>query len=180
MPVELSDDQFAVLNGAHKLMDELMRNPETKHSAEALVKKIHPNVVTEADRAKPLIDAVRTVNAKVDKVTQYLQSQQIDSRLNEGFETLRKAGYTDEGIDKIKQLMVKEKIPNPEAAAAYWEKLNPPTPANEGSLFGPTDWGFGQPTDDADLKLLWSNEDKWAEKEAGRVLREMAKGQLED
>ena len=37
MPVELNDDQFAVLNGAHKLMDELMRNPATKHAAEALV-----------------------------------------------------------------------------------------------------------------------------------------------
>src|SRR5262249_28041488 len=150
------------------------------HQAEALIKQIHPTVVTEADRAKPLIDAVRAVNTKVDQVTNYLRTKEIDGRLTEGFDVLRRNGYTDEGIEKIKQLMVKEKIANPAAAAAYWEKQNPPTPANEASMFGPTDWGFGQPSEDTDLKLLWSNEDKWAEKEAGRVLREMAKGQLED
>jgi hypothetical protein len=178
-PVELGDDQFAILNGAHKLMDELMRNPKTKHQAEALVKQIHPGVVTEADRAAPLINAVKHVNQKVDQTINYLKAREIDDKLNGAFNDLRRAGYTEEGIDKIKELMVKERIPNPAAAAAFWEKQNPPQ-VNEASLFSPSDWGFGQPSEDADLKLLWSNEDRWAERETARVLKEISKGELED
>jgi hypothetical protein len=179
MPVELSDEQYAILNGAHKLMDQIATNPKTQHQFQALAKTVHPEIVTDADKAAPLINAVRQVNAKVDQVTNYLRAQQIDGRLNDGFSQLRQAGYTDEGIDKIKQLMVKEKIPNPQAAAAYWEKLNPPA-ISEPSMFTPSDWGFGQASDDADLKLLWGNEDKWAEKETARVLKEFSKGRLEE
>jgi hypothetical protein len=44
----------------------------------------------------------------------------------------------------------------------------------------PSDWGFGRKTEDANTKLLWEDEDAWAEQEARRVWAEETakKGQI--
>jgi len=176
MPVEYSDQDAAVLNGAHKLMDQLLSNPATKHVVEAAIKKIHPTVTTEVDRAAPIINAVRHVNQKVDQTVNWLKAREIDHNLKGKFDSLqRDYGYTDEGIEEIKRLMVAEKIPSPDAAAALFDRRNPPK-AQEPSLFSPTDWGFGRVPEDEDAKLLWKNEDAWAEKQAKKVLQEISKG----
>ena len=57
------------------------------------------------------------------------------------------------------------------AAAAFWEKQNPPKPA-ETSNFAPTAWGFGHKTEDKDLNLLFADEDAWADKEVRKVFSE--------
>jgi hypothetical protein len=44
----------------------------------------------------------------------------------------------------------------------------------------PLDWGFGKKTDDPDLKMLFEDEDAWADKEARRAWSEETakKGQI--
>jgi len=182
MSVELTDEQANVLNGAHRLMDQLLTNPKTKHVVEKAIKTIHPTVVTEADKAQPLINGIVNVNKKLDQTINYLKSKEIDSNLSSAFSKLKEDyAYTDEGIDEIKQLMVKERIPSPEAAAALYSRRNPPTSAQTPSLFSPTDWGFGhiEPNDE-DAKLLWKNEDAWADKQSRKILAEIAKGTFND
>ena len=176
MAVEYSDNDAAVLNGAHKLLDQLLANPQTKHIVEAQIKKLHPSVTTEVDRAAPIINAVRQVNNKVDQTVNWLKAREIDNALNAQFSNLKnKHHYTDEGIDEIKKLMIAEKIHSPEAAAALFDRRNPPQ-QQESSLFAPTDWGFGRVPADDDAKLLWKNEDAWAERQAMKVLGEIRKG----
>jgi hypothetical protein len=181
MPVEMTDEQAAVLNGAHRLMDQLLSNPKTKHVVEGAIKQIHPTVVTDVDRAAPLIGAIRNVDAKLNQTINYLKSKEIDSNLGNQFAKIKADyGFTDDGIDEIKKLMVKEKIASPEAAAALYDRRNPPVKPQEPTFFGPTSWDLGRINDDEDLKLLWKDEDRWAEKQAQKVMRDIAKGTYRD
>jgi hypothetical protein len=179
MPVTIDDERAQVLEGANRLMDQLLTNPKTKHVVERAIKEIHPAVVTDADRAQPLIAAITNVNKKVDQTINYLRSKELDGALGAQFDKVKTDyGFTDEGIDELKKFMIAEKIPQAEAAAALWQRRHPPAPPQAPSLFAPQEWGFGRVGTDEDRKLLWTNEDAWAEKQARKVLEEIAKGQL--
>lgn len=171
-------DDEAIARGAQTLMDELLTNPKTKHAMEAAIKTLHPTVVTKADEAAPLINAIKNVNSKVDQTINWLKAREVDSNLAKEFGRVKDSyGFTDEGMDEIKRLMISEKIPSPEAAAALYEKRHPAPGPQEPSLFAPQQWGFGNiPDNDEDLKLLWKNEDQWAEKQARQVLKEISQG----
>jgi hypothetical protein len=173
---EIDDNELRILRGSKAVMDKLVSNPETKYQAEALIKKNHPNVVTTADRAKPFVDRMNATDKKIDDFITEIRNTKADGELNSSFGRLRSAGYTDEGIDKIKKIMIDEKIGNPEAVAAWWEKQNPPEP-QEPSVFAPSDWGFGASDAEKDehLKLQWSDEDRWADIEAGRAIKDYRK-----
>jgi hypothetical protein len=90
----------------------------------------------------------------------------------EAFKSLRAQGYTDEGIEAVKDIMKNEGIKNPNHAAAIFDKMNPPQPAAPNGLAS-SSWNFGgQGTADEDLKQLWTNEDAWADKEAIKTFQE--------
>ena len=103
----------------------------------------------------------------------------LDSKFNEQINQLRAEGYQDEGIEKVKKTMIEQSIPNAIAAAAYLEKINPPPKPLEVSGFSPTNWGFGGQDESESTKLLFKDEDAWAEREAKLAWDDAKKNQIQ-
>lgn len=167
---EITDEENRILRNSTEVLNQLLRSPKTKRETERLIKTLHPDATTSEDHLAPVLDEVRAVGKKVDDFLTKTETDKQDSEFNAAIGRLRTAGYTDEGIEKIKQLMKDRLIPDVEAAAALFDKTTtkPMTPSG----FQPTNWGFGAPTEDKDLGLLFKDEDAWAEKEAQRAWTE--------
>ena len=167
--VEIPEDELRMLRGAKALQDSLLKDKRTRRKQEALVKELYPDTTTTDDLAAPYIEKLDALDKKLDKFFKDKEIDVIESKLAKDFDYLRnERSYTGEGIEKIKELMVKKSIPDAIAAADHWERQNPPEPQAPAG-FQPSSWGFGQPGDAADLKLLFSDEDAWAEKTAKSV-----------
>ena len=175
----MSEEEAKLLRGSKALMDQLLKNKATRRDAEKLIKKLYPETTTTDDLAEPYIQRVEGLEKKLDEFFKRQDGEKLDNKLNGQIQELRDRGFTDDGIEKVKKLMVQESIPNALAAAAFWEQQNPPKPSAPAG-YSPTDWGIGRKTDDADLTLLFQDEDAWAEKEATRVWQEESakKGQI--
>ncbi len=172
--VEMSAEEAKVLRGSKALMDQLLKNKDTRRETEANIKKLYPDVTTSDDMAEPYVKKIDEIGSKLDKFLKAQEDEKLDSRLNQQLNELRTTrSYTEDGLEKIKKVMVEKGIPDAIAAADHWERQNPPTP-NVESNFAPTDWGFGRKTEDTDLNLLFTDEDQWAEKEARKVWQEEA------
>lgn len=182
---EISDQELATLRGGMQLLQTLNADPKSRKHLEAAIKIKQPDVETEDDVASRIaapyvaqIDELKTtMQARFDaedaRRKERDEARQQDE-FNAAFGKLRAAGYTDEGLEKIKGLMVDRKIADPEAAAAYFDKLNPPVQIG-GSGFSPPQWDVtsttGAPT--VDTKALFTNEERWADNEAAAVLTEL-------
>ena len=166
--IEMSEEEAKVLRGSKVLMDHLLKDPKTRRQAEGLVKQLYPETTTTDDVVEPYVSEIKELAKEFREFRKAQDGEKLDAKLNSQIAQLREDGYTDDGIEKIKEIMVKEQIPNAIAASKLWDKANPPKPA-ENSNFAPTDWGFGGKQDDPDLKALFEDEDRWAEKEARKA-----------
>lgn len=83
----------------------------------------------------------------------------------------------EDGIEKVKQLMVDKSIADPYAAAARFLELNPPQ-TQEAPAWTPQHWNMDQQTggDAESLKALFADEDRWADNMAGVALQEHRAG----
>jgi hypothetical protein len=169
---EIDENTLSQLRGAHQLLDKLLRDPKTRRDAEKLVKVHRPDFPTVEDAAEPYIKQIAALEKKLDTFLESQSNAKQDAEADAAFGRLRASGYTDEGIGKIKNLMKERTIPDVEAAAALFDKLNPAPPPQPPGFRG-TSWGIGD-TAEADNKLLFENEDQWAEQEAHRAWRETA------
>lgn len=176
---EIDDNQLKLLNGSKALLDKLLSSPKTRRSTEKLIKEHYPETVISDDLAEPYLAEVKGLRKDFEDFRKDLQGNKLDERLANEIAELRDQDWTDDGIEKLKKLMIDREIPSIKDAAAVWEKRNPPKP-QEPSIMAPTDWGFGRKTDDPDLKELFSDEDSWAEKEARKAWAEETakKGQI--
>ena len=96
----------------------------------------------------------------------------MDTKDWDGFQSVFAPDATMDTTQEAPNLDVVRRIPDPEAGAALFDKINP---AKEmpASGFMPTSWNFGgMGADEPDTKLLFENEDLWAEKEAMKIIRE--------
>lgn len=171
---EVDDTELAILRGAHKLLDQLHASPKTRRQFQAAVKELHPSTITDDDRVKDAPE-VQRLNKLEKTVTDFIgdfTTKSQDAEFNAAFGRLRDQGYTEEGVEKIKKLMVERRIPDPEAGAALFDKINPAKELPP-SGFQPSSWNFGgMGADEPDTKLLFEDEDRWAEREAAKVIRE--------
>lgn len=172
--IEITEEEARLLRGSKTLMDQLLKSPKTRREAERLVKTLYPDTQTLDDAAAPYIERLDKTEKRLDEFLKGQQESKLEAKFESQVQALRDEGYTDEGIEKIKEIMVKEQIPNAIAASKLWDKQNPPK-AQEPAGFQPTGWGIGGTTEDADLQLLFKDEDAWAEKEARKVWAEEAK-----
>lgn len=173
---EISDEEWQVLQGSKKLMDQLLKHPKTKRDVERAVKTLHPDTVTSEDFEKPIVDKIDGLEKKLDEYFKAEQEKRIDEQLSNGFSELRKSGLTDDGIEKVKKIMLEKHIADPIVAGAYFEKINPPPPPQAPSSLTPAGWGFGAPTKDESLKELFADEDAWADKMAVTAWNETKQG----
>lgn len=175
---ELTEEELRDLTGAKVLLDKLVRDPKTKRDAEKLIKVHHPEVVTTEDVEKPLRDEIVALRKQMEDDKEARRSREIDDRLTSEYKALRDDGWTDEGIEKLKKFQVDRKIASPLDAAGAWDRAFP-KPKEQPSPLAPTDWGFGQDSKDEDIKLLFENEDAWAEKEARKAWSDAVKERIE-
>ena len=154
--IEMSEDEARALKGSKALMDQLLKNPKTRRDTEKLVKTLYPETTITDDIAAPYVEDIKELRTEFKAFLKSQEDQKIESKFNGQLQQLRDQGYTEDGLDKIKKLMVDESLPNALAAAAYYEKQHPPEPM-EPSALSPSDWGFGAPTDDEDTKLLFKS-----------------------
>ncbi len=177
---DLSDEELRVLQGSKKLLDQMLK-PKYRSKTQAIIKELYPDeVVTEADIAAPYVERLDKLDKKLSEFIDGEKGKVLDSKLDQGIAYLKKdRDFTDEGIEKLKKLMIDKEIPDIVVAADHWERQNPPKP-QEPSILAPTDWGFGRKSEDTDWNELFQDEDAWAEKEARRAWAEETakKGQI--
>jgi hypothetical protein len=165
---EISDAEYRQLAAARTLLGTMAQRPDTKRATERIIKHLIPQFTTSDEHQLPLIKEVARTSQKVDKFVQDFENSKIDESLKRSFKRLSDAGYTEDGIGEIKKLMIDRRIPDPEAAAALWDKRQPPRPQVPSAL-APARWNFGEAGGDKDLELLFKDEDAWADREAIRA-----------
>ena len=129
----------------------ISRRWATRKGADRMHGEIIEDTATEIDAAQPLMTEVSETKASLAAIQKRLDDDAAERRAaNERskFEaewdkqraSLRKAGWTDEGIAQVEEHAQKEGIPNLRAAAADWEKLHPPGEPVKPNGFG--SWSF--------------------------------------
>lgn len=173
---EMSDDEFKVLRGSKALLDELLKSPKTKRDAEKLVKTLHPETVITEDHEAPLQNRIKALEDELAADRKKASDAAVDGMLGREFEALKSEGFTEEGIEEVKGIMVERKIASPADAAAIWHKRHPPKPQEPSNILPPSGWGFGAATEDEDRKLLYKDEDAWLDKVAPGIWRDAQQG----
>lgn len=174
---EITDEELASLRTGNALLDRLLKSPKTKRVTERAIKELHPDTVISDDFEKPIHDELKALRDELAAERKTRAEREQDHELETKFGKLRQdGGYTDEGLEKVKKIMVERKIADPLDAAVIYEKLNPPPEPQKPSGFGGTSWGFGAKGADKDVDLLFDDEDAWAEKEAHAHFNELAAG----
>lgn len=182
---EVADADLAVLQNAYALLKEMQADPKAKRDFERAIKAVRPQVETEADVADRIAAPyVEQIKALEDKITARFSEEDTrraaraeadqERSVSDAFTRLSEQGYTEDGLDKIKALMIDRRIPDPEAAAALFDKQNPKPPSDTPS-WEPNYWS-NDPNLAVNTKELFEDSERWADKEVGKVLHEMRKG----
>lgn len=184
---EITDQELALYRNGMALLQKLDANAEAKPFLERAIKTVMPNVQTEEDIAArftaPLTEKVTGLETQLNAALAGLKQRdddaataQITGQLTDAFSRLQADGYTPEGLEKIKTLMVERKIADPEAAAALFDRQNP-KPAVDNPAFAPSTWEIDSTAAPGiDTKALFANEERWADQEAVNVLNEIRLG----
>ena len=179
--VVVDEAELNALIAGKKLLEQINTDPRTRPLLTRAIKTHYPNTRTDedvaAEVARPYIEEVRQTKAQLEQMFGTLaerdqrdQEQRTLSDLEKSFQRLKKTyGYNDEGIDKIKSLMIDRSIPDPEAAAALFERQNP-KPVDARSSWEPDAWDLKDNAVDVDVAGLFADPEKWADREIGRVL----------
>lgn len=189
MAVEIDEAQLAALQKGAALLQKLAADPKAKADFEKAVKAIHPEVRTEADVIEyaraPVIEEMKALREAMEtrfKAEDDRRAKEAEDRqeldVNTAFNRLSERGYTDDGLAKIKDLMLSRRIADPEAAALLFDHQNP-KPAAEGAH----SWEPDYLTNDSasaqggiNVTELMANPEKWSDREVGKVLAELRRG----
>jgi len=164
--VEVDEDELAALRRVTNVVSTVMKHPKAAVLTEQALKLVNPEAKTphldaEIARTAPVDDVRKEFNdykkEQADKEAKREQDAKIaalNASVEEGYGRLRRAGWTDAGIEGVKKTMEERGIIDVDIAAAYYEKQHPPqaplTPGGSGA------WNFMEMPDstDADLKKL--------------------------
>src|SRR6516162_8542471 len=122
--VDVPEETLRVLNGSKALLDKLLSG-KTRSRQEALIKEHYPETQTTADIAEPYVAEIKDLKKSFEDFKNEIKGNKLDDRLNTEIAELKSQDWTDEGIDKLKKLMIDREIPSIKDAAAVWEKRNP-------------------------------------------------------
>lgn len=174
--VLVDEDQLKILATARNVLAGLVENPKTKRAVESAIKTLHPQVQTSDEMAEPY---VKPLQDKIDALEKRIKDDddaKITDRYVQQFGALKEQGHTDDGIERIKKLMVDRNIPDVDAAVALFERQNPvPIAAPQG--LRSNNWTIGDAEKDKDkLSRLMKDETAFARDEAVNVLNEFRQG----
>ncbi len=184
---EVSESDLLQLRTAYALVKKMEGNPDSKLLLERAAKVVVPDLQTDEEIAArfvaPQAERIDQLTTKIDELTASLAEKDKAvtesatlSQMESAFTRLKGSGYTDDGIEKIKALMVDRKIADPEAAAALFDRQNP-APPQEQPGWVPDTWNLeSTAAPGVDVKALFANEDRWADQEAANALNEIRLG----
>lgn len=174
--VQVDEDQLKLLGTARTLLAQLTENPKTKRRVEAAIKELHPNVQTSDELAEPYVAPLREELDALKKRLQEDDDRKVTDRYMQQFAALADQGYTEDGVEKIKKMMVDRNIPDVDAAVALFERQNPKQPDAPQGLRSNA-WTMGDAETDKDkLNRLMKDETQFARDEAVEVLNEFRSG----
>ncbi len=159
------------------LHNALISDPKTRNRALKLIKEKFPQApIPEIDAAAPIETELGALGKKLDTFIEQMKNEKVDSQIAGKFSALRSArGYTDEGIESIKKLMVDKSIADPDAAADHFDRLNyKPTPIE------PSGWQSSSMLNEKDegVKSWLEDPDGMTDRIIGEVLTEARQGKL--
>ena len=155
------------------LLEQLMGNPETRRQTQMLVKKVNPKAsIPEIDAAIPIYQELKKTNDTVAELRAELTRRDARDEINSKQSVLQGQGYSEDGIRKLEGLMVERGIGDYEAAAALFDRMNPPPAPAAPSYAGQR---FFQDTGE-DFKKFAANTGAWVDEETGRALADFRSG----
>lgn len=174
---EISDDQLRIFQAAYNALDKMMGNPKTKAAAEKLIKENFPQAVTSDDLAAPIVGPLAERLEAIEKRFKKEDEDRADARLNDSLKRLRDAGYTDEGIERIKKMAVDRNNGDLESVAALWREQNPPPAVRPSAIQAPNFFAAGESDEEkTNFQQLMEDEDSWARNEAYKALNDSRNG----
>lgn len=141
--IQVDEGQFLATRGLVQLYEQINANPKARELLHSAAKIVNPTIATpeldakaelraelDAEKAERLklqerIDADIAAREAADRTRQFTESW------NSKVSGLRRAGYTDEGIEKITKLAEERGLVDLDAAAALFDKMNPPAPVSQ-------------------------------------------------
>jgi hypothetical protein len=155
--VEIDETELDNYRRVARAVQTMEKNPKSRKLILEANKAAFPDmVIPEIDAKNEVLEvanaATAAATAAQKQIDGWIAAQEAQKKVDEfrsAWEgkknTLRNQGYTDEGITKIEALAQERGIPDLDAAAALFDKLNPPpmpaSPSGYGSfdLFSPSD-----------------------------------------
>jgi hypothetical protein len=164
--IEIDEAEFLRGKKAREFVETLWANPKARRRMLEAQREVKPDdpMVKELERPDPVEERFAALAKKLDDQEKAMaddkatreQAEKLSAfkkQRDDGFDALRREGWTDKGLEGVEELMTKKGILDPLDAAAIWEKANPPqnplTPRSGA-------WNFLEPTGggDEDLKKL--------------------------
>lgn len=180
--IEVDESEFQNSSAAKQLLDKFASNPKLRPKLLGLIKELNPDAaIPEIDTAAPLraeLDAIKQeFTGTVGELKQMLESssrkREIEDTINSERRKLRKAGWDDEGIQKVEKIMEERGLVDYEAAAALAEKQMPKPVAVEPGDILDQGWNIAEPTEnDTDHQLLLKNPRQFQMQEVRKFLAE--------
>lgn len=189
MPMtEIDETELHNLRGLQQVLAQIEKHPEARALAQKAVSIAAP------DRAGPEVKIRSEFDERFSKVegmiTSFVDEQKktaaeretaaqraaLEARWMEGRATIRKSGYTGEGLEAVEKLMEERGIADHEAGVALFERQNPP-PAPLISGGNRWDWAAPDTKNTPDLKPLYDgNEDAFLGPAIANAIKEVREG----
>lgn len=137
--VEIDENTFVAQTAMVKIFDDLQKNPATREKFFRVVKEVRPDLsIPEIDAADPINAKIAELDARYAKfervqaeqaelAAQRAQESEFITAWNKQKQILLSQGYYPDAVAQIEAFAQQQQIPNLEAAAALFEKQNPPS-----------------------------------------------------
>ena len=166
--VEVDEAELLEARRMRGVLAKITADPKRKARLELLHKEVDPTVPTPTnDMLKPVDDAVTAVSKQIADLTKQLADEKAETerqrnlaalsgRVDAGLADLKRAGWMDEGIAKVKAIMEEKGLLDVDDAVAIFERRNPPpapiAPGGSGAWNFMDDAAAGDA--DADIKKM--------------------------
>jgi len=165
--VEIDEAQYAAQQRLTALYQGMMANPKAREQLYAAAKLVDPNLPTpELDAKGEIIgeiqkrdEEIAALKKRMDDDAAAREQEKLTQQFAQTWDAkrarLREQGYTSDGIEKIEKLAEERGIVDLDAAAALFDKQNPPASlSHPGGGIGSLDLFQQSAQDDEDFKKL--------------------------
>lgn len=162
---------------AWQLLDQILKDPETRLDALRIMKKKYPKAaIPELDAQAPYDKKFDELSKKLDDFITAQGNEKVDGKLLGKIDAVRaKHGLTDEGVEKLKQLMIDKSIADPDDAIHVFNANQPPPEPSMPAGYFPTSFVDAS---DKGAEPWFKDEDAAADAEVMSILRETRAGRV--